>query len=75
MQTEGFQEFNRKLGKRLQLLRKSLGLSQEEVAEALNMDRVSIGYIEQGKRAPRLQTLFALASFYRIPVKRIFDFE
>lgn len=75
MQTKGFQEFNVKLGRRLQALRKERDLSQEDVAEALNMDRVSIGYIEQGKRAPRLQTVYALAVLYKIPVKCIFDFE
>ena len=75
MQTESFQNFNKQLGHHLKLLRKSHGLSQEAVGEALGMDRVSIGYIEQGKRAPRLQTLYALALLYRVPVAKLFDFE
>lgn len=57
------------------MLRKNCGFSQEDVGEALGMNRVSIGYIEQGKRAPRLQTLFALANFYGVEMKALFDFE
>ena len=67
--------FNLKLGKRLQSIRKERGLSQEDVAEVLHMDRVSIGYIEQGKRAPRLQTIYALAALYEVSVADVFDFE
>lgn len=75
MQARDFQDFNYLLGRRLQLLRKNCGFSQEDVGEALGMDRVSIGYIEQGKRAPRLQTLFALANLYGVEMKALFDFE
>ena len=75
MRARDFQDFNYSLGRRLQLLRKNCGFSQEDVGEALGMDRVSIGYIEQGKRAPRLQTLFALANLYGVEMKALFDFE
>lgn len=75
MRNSDFQDFNYLLGRRLQSLRKNCGFSQEDVGEALGMDRVSIGYIEQGKRAPRLQTLFALANLYGVEMKALFDFE
>ncbi len=39
------------------------------------MDRVSIGYIEQGKRAPRLSTLYALARYYDVEMQDFFDFD
>lgn len=39
------------------------------------MDRVSIGYIEQGKRAPKLSTLHALAQAYDVSVGSFFNFE
>lgn len=39
------------------------------------MDRVSIGYIEQGKRAPRLQTLFALSILYQVEMRELFEFD
>lgn len=56
------------------MLRKSSGLSQEAVGEAIGMDRVSIGYIEQGKRTPRLQTLYSLANLYNVSMQDVFDF-
>lgn len=74
MQTSSYHDFNIKLGKHLQALRKKQGLSQEAVGEALGMDRVSIGYIEQGKRSPRLQTIYSLAMLYQVPVRDLFDF-
>lgn len=74
MQTKSYQEFNEALGRRLQRLRKERGLSQEAVGEALHMDRVSIGYIEQGKRTPRLQTVYALSQLYQVPIREVFDF-
>lgn len=73
MQTSSYQGFVEKLGSHLQALRKERRLSQEAVGEALNMDRVSIGYIEQGKRSPRLQTLYALSILYGVPIKDLFD--
>lgn len=75
MQTRSFQNFNNELGRHLQSLRKQRGFSQEAVGEALGMDRVSIGYIEQGKRAPRLQTLFALSILYQVEMRELFEFD
>lgn len=40
----------------------------------VDMDRVSIGYIEQGKRSPKLSTLHALARVYGVEVKDFFEF-
>lgn len=39
------------------------------------MDRVSIGYIEQGKRAPKLSTLYSMADVLDIEIMDFFDFE
>ena len=57
--TNGYHDFLRAVGRRIQALRKGKGLSQEQLVELLVMDRVSIGYIEQGRRSPRLVTLSA----------------
>jgi transcriptional regulator with XRE-family HTH domain len=72
-QTESFQKFQKSLGANIQQIRKSRGLSQENVAALLNMDRVSIGYIEQGKRAPKLSTLYKLAEIFGIQIKDFFN--
>lgn len=67
-----FDEYRVRLGSHLQDIRKSRGLTQEQVAEQLGMDRVSIGYIEQGKRSPKLSTLYALARCYDIEMQDLF---
>ena len=38
------------------------------------MDRVSIGYIEQGKRTPKLSTLYALSKCYDVAMPELFKF-
>lgn len=38
------------------------------------MDRVSIGYIEQGKRTPKLSTLYALSKCYDVAMSELFKF-
>ncbi|QSY56863.1 helix-turn-helix transcriptional regulator [Bifidobacterium imperatoris] len=73
MSTTSYQRFLWAVGRRVQMLRKSRGLSQEQLAEQLGMDRVSIGYIEQGRRSPKLSTLYALAGTLGVHVCDIFD--
>ena len=53
------------------MLRKARGLSQEQLAERLGMDRVSIGYVEQGRRSPKLATLYGIAEVLGISVSDI----
>ena len=67
-----FYEYKIHFGANLQRIRRSRGLTQEQVAEIIGMDRVSIGYIEQGKRAPKLSTLFALSQCYDIEMQDFF---
>ena len=69
-----FTEYRLLLGTHLQGIRKSRGLTQEQVAEHLGMDRVSVGYIEQGKRTPKLSTLYALSKCYNVGMQDIFNF-
>ena len=38
------------------------------------MDRVSVGYIEQGKRTPKLSTLYAMSECYDVEMQDIFNF-
>ncbi|WP_165784779.1 helix-turn-helix transcriptional regulator [Bifidobacterium parmae] len=72
MSTTSYQRFLWTVGRRIQSFRKSRGLSQEQLAERLDMDRVSIGYIEQGRRSPKLSTLYAIAGVLGIHVYDIF---
>lgn len=69
-----FLKFRNKLGENIQRLRKERNLSQEELAGLVGIDRVAIGYIEQGIRSPKLETLFFIAKALKIEVNELFRF-
>ena len=45
------------LGRKIQKARISTGLTQEELAEKVQVSRAYMGFIEQGRRIPSLQKL------------------
>ncbi|MGD8373530.1 MAG: helix-turn-helix transcriptional regulator [Candidatus Woesebacteria bacterium] len=59
-------------GKRLAEIRRSRGLTQEQLAERADITPLSIGFIEQGRRWPRLVTLQKLAKCLSVPVAELF---
>lgn len=59
-------------GRRLAEVRKSKGLTQQQLAEKLDVSLVSIGYIETGKRWPRLTTLHRIADCLGVSVGELF---
>lgn len=61
-----------KLGHRVKELREAKGYSQEKLAYIANMDRVSIGYIEQGRRTPKISTLYNLAKYLDVSIADFF---
>lgn len=73
MQTSGYRMFLMRLGRHIQDIRRSRGLSQERLAELIDMDRVSIGYIEQARRSPKLSTLYEIARALDVTVIDLFD--
>lgn len=56
------------LGERLALLRKEKGLTQEELAQALNITRSALSLYEIGKRDPDTETLRKIAGFFNVSV-------
>ncbi len=53
-------------GKRLVALRKASDLTQAQVAEAINVDLKTLRRYEQNKSSPNLETIAALAQFYKV---------
>ena len=51
----------KKLGKRIKELRKNAGLTQEQVAEQIEMEQNTISVIESGRNFPTLMTLEKIA--------------
>ncbi|MEJ0072742.1 MAG: helix-turn-helix transcriptional regulator [Candidatus Saccharibacteria bacterium] len=61
-------------GRRLAQARKSRGLTQQQLAEKLNMSVVAIAYLETGKRWARIGTLAKISQALKVNLKDLFDF-
>ena len=48
-------------GNRIKELRKSLNMTQDELADLINLNKTSISYFERNKRTPSLDTLIDLS--------------
>lgn len=59
-------------GMRVAAVRKSRGITQQELAERINMSVVAIAYIETGKRWARLGTLTKIAGALQVDVADLF---
>ena len=64
-------EFNEKL----QQLRKQMGLTQEELAEALFVSRTAVSKWEQGKGYPNIESLKAIAKFFDVTIDELLSSE
>jgi transcriptional regulator with XRE-family HTH domain len=59
-------------GKRVADIRRKRGLTQEQLAELADMTTLSLSYIEQGRRWPRLATIHRLADCLKVPISELF---
>ena len=57
----------------IRALRTERGLSQQELAEAVDVSRQTINSIEKDRYTPSLPLALALARFFGRPVEEIFD--
>ena len=65
----------RRFGKKLRVLRKRAGLSQEQLAESADISVDFVSLIERGINAPSFHTLEKLAEALDVAVADLFDFE
>jgi transcriptional regulator with XRE-family HTH domain len=65
-------KYLKSFGKRLAEVRKSRGLTQEELAERLDISRLSVAYLETGRRWPRLLTLQKIVHVLKINLSELF---
>lgn len=66
------QKLMKAFGKRVAEVRKSRGVTQQELAENIGMSVVAIAYIETGKRWARLGTLNKIATSLKVNVADLF---
>ena len=59
----------------VEVLRKCIGLNQEDLAKALRVSRQTISSIETGKYNPSLELAFQISDFFKKPIEEIFIFE
>ena len=60
---------------RLEQLRKSRGIKQEELAAALRVSRQTISSLENGRYNPSLLLAFRLARYFDTTVEQLFEYE
>ena len=60
---------------RLEQLRKARGLGQEELAEALEVSRQTIGSLENGRYNPSILLAFRIARYFGMTIEEIFLYE
>lgn len=60
------------IGKKLKELRIAEHLTQQQLAEQLNISRVNYTRYETDVSRPDYETLIAIANFYKIPLDEIF---
>lgn len=64
-----------RIGSFLKKLRKEKGLTQEQLAEQLNVSNRSVSRWETGNTLPDISILIELAEFYRVDIKEIIEGE
>ena len=60
---------------RLEQLRKQRGISQEELANALQVSRQTVGSLENGRYNPSILLAFKIARYFGMAIEDIFLYE
>ncbi|MBP3928341.1 MAG: helix-turn-helix transcriptional regulator [Peptostreptococcaceae bacterium] len=59
----------------LEKIRKEKGISQEELAKALEVSRQTIGSLENGRYNPSIILAFKIARYFKMSIEEIFIYE
>ena len=60
---------------RLEEIRKSKGIKQEDLANALEVSRQTIGSLENGRYNPSILLAFKISRYFGKPIEDIFSYE
>ena len=58
---------------RIKMLRTEKGLSRKELADAVEVNFQTIGYLERGDYNASLELAFRLAEFFEVPIDMAFN--
>ena len=59
----------------LEKIRKEHGINQEELANALEVSRQTIGSLENGRYNPSIILAFKIAKYFNMSIEEIFIYE
>lgn len=60
---------------RLEEIRKAKGITQEELANALEVSRQTVGSLENGRYNPSIILAFKIAHFFDVSIEEVFIYE
>lgn len=60
---------------RIAVLRAERGVSRQELADAVQVNYQTIGFLERGNYGPSLKLAFAIAAYFGLPIEAIFSTE
>lgn len=75
MESKLSKERRNNLKNRLEELRKSRGIKQEDLAAALEVSRQTIGSLENSRYNPSILLAFKIARYFEMPIEEIFIYE
>jgi DNA-binding XRE family transcriptional regulator len=64
-----------RLHNRLAVLRAERGLSRQELADAVDINYQTVGYLERGEYNPSLELAFRIAELFGVPIEAVFSRE
>ena len=70
---EKFQDKYKKLGLNIAYYRKLCGLTQEQLAERLDLDRTTVSKIELATVGVSLDVIFEMAEVFEIPPEKLIE--
>ena len=63
----------RKIYNRIAVLREERGFSRNELAEKINVNYQTVGYLERGEYNPSLDLAFRISECFGLPIEVIFS--
>lgn len=60
---------------RLEEIRKAKGITQEELANSLEVSRQTVGSLENGRYNPSIILAFKIARFFDVSIEEVFIYE
>ena len=60
---------------RLEEIRKQHNIKQEDLAQALEVSRQTIGSLENGRYNPSIILAFKISRYFNMPIEEIFIYE